>query len=60
MGKKVKVKVEGALPKLQLDMPLNEEQIQAIKQCLGKKRLKITLNKVDIVKGRLGDGWKYD
>jgi hypothetical protein len=53
------VKVQGA-SKLTLDMPLDARKIKAIQRCIAKGTLKITVNKVDLSTGKLGDGWLYD
>lgn len=50
----------STIPKLKLDMPLDEKKIAAIQRCLKKGRLSITIGKVDLATGRLGDGWLYD
>lgn len=55
-----KVQVTGALPKLKLSMPLDEKQIEAIKRCLAKGRVEITMTNVDLAKGRLGESYLYD
>lgn len=55
-----KLLVTGALPKVKLSMPLDEKQIEAVKRCLAKGRLEITMTNVDLAKGRLGEGWLYD
>jgi hypothetical protein len=46
--------------KLTMDMPLDATKVKAIQRCIAKGSLKITLNKVDLSTGRLGDGWLYD
>lgn len=48
------------IPKITLDMPLDEKRIKAIQKCLEKGRLRVVVNKVDLATGRLGDGWLYD
>ena len=53
------VKVQGP-SKLTLDMPLDARKIKAIQRCIDKGTLKITMNKVDLSTGKLGDGWLYD
>lgn len=54
------VKVEGALPKLTLNMPLDARKIKAIQKCLDKGTLNITVSKLDLAAGRLGGAWLYD
>jgi anti-sigma28 factor (negative regulator of flagellin synthesis) len=52
--------VTGTLPKLTLDMPLDARKIKAIQKCIEKGSLKITVSKVDLAAGRIGDAWLYD
>jgi hypothetical protein len=54
------VAVVGPIPKLKIDMPLDARKIQAIQRCIEKGTLSITVSKVDLATGRLGDGWLYD
>ena len=46
--------------KVTLNMPLDAKKAAAIQRCLKKGALRVTLNKVDLATGRLGDGWLYD
>lgn len=61
MAKKTKptVRVEGP-SKLTLEMPLDAKKIKAIQRCVAKGTLKITVNKIDLSTGQLGDSWLYD
>lgn len=54
------ISLMGAIPKLKLDMPLDAKKIKAIQRCLEKGQLTITVGKVDLAAGRIGDGWLYD
>jgi hypothetical protein len=54
------INLEGGIPKLSLEMPLDEARIQAIHKCLEKGHLSIHLSQVDLAAGRLGEGWLYD
>ena len=54
------ISVIGNIPKLKLDMPLDARKIKAIQRCLEKGQLSITVSKVDLAAGRIGDGWLYD
>ena len=54
------IAVQGNIPKLKLDMPLDDKKIAAIQRCLAKGRLTITLSRVDLAAGRLGEAWLYD
>jgi hypothetical protein len=56
---KATVKVAGA-SKLTMTMPLDAKKIKAIQRCINKGSLKITINRVDLSTGKLGDGWLYD
>ena len=57
--RKATVKVEGS-QKLTLKMPLDARKIKAIQRCIDKGSLTITVNKVDLAAGKLGDSWLYD
>jgi hypothetical protein len=64
MAKKVRkgtpsIKVQGP-SKLTLNMPLDARKIKAIQRCIEKGTLTLTINKVDLSTGKLGDGWLYD
>ena len=55
------IEVEGHnIPKLTLNMPLDAKRVSAIQRCLEKGELRITVSKVDLAAGRIGDGWIYD
>jgi hypothetical protein len=58
--RRASVKVQGTLPKLTLSMPLDAKKINAIKRCIERGTLKLTVNKVDLSSGRLGEGYEYD
>ena len=55
-----KIQLEGTIPKLHLDMPVDAEKREAIQKCLEKGRLTITVSKVDLASGRMGDPYLYD
>ncbi|HVG35270.1 MAG TPA: hypothetical protein VM911_19540 [Pyrinomonadaceae bacterium] len=50
----------GGIPKLQLDFPINSQKVAAIQRCIAKGKLTVTLSRVDLALGRLGDAWLYD
>lgn len=50
----------GVIPKMKLTMPLDAKKIAAIQRCIQKGTLTVTLSKVDLSRGRLGDPWLYD
>lgn len=54
------VKLEGAIPKMMLDMPVDARKIKAIQKCLDNGTLHITVSKVDLSNGRLGSSYLYD
>jgi hypothetical protein len=54
------INVRGTIPKLSLEMPLDEERIQAIHKCLENGHLSIHLSEVDLAAGRLGEAYLYD
>ena len=58
--RKPKISLKGAIGEMTLDMPLDAKKIQAIQRCIKKGNLKITVKKVDLARGRLGDAWIYD
>ena len=58
--KKPTIEVKGTLPKLTLNMPLDARKIKAIQKCIEKGTLNITVSKVDLAGGRIGDAWLYD
>ncbi len=59
-AKKPSVKLEG-ISKLTLTMPIDETKARAIQRCIDKGTLKITVSKVDLGAGLLGEeAWLYD
>jgi len=54
------ISASGGIPKVTLSMPLDPKRIKAIQRCIAKGTLKITISKVDLATGRIGDGWIYD
>jgi hypothetical protein len=58
--KKATVSIEGAIPKLRMDFPLDQKKIAQIQRCLAKGKLSISVSRVDLASGRLGDPWLYD
>lgn len=54
------IAVTGTIPKLTLNMPLDARKIKAIQKCIEKGSLSITVSKVDLAAGRIGDAWLYD
>ncbi len=54
------ISIEGNIPKLTLNMPLDAKKIAAIQRCMEKGKLSITISKVDLAAGRIGEAWLYD
>jgi anti-sigma28 factor (negative regulator of flagellin synthesis) len=46
--------------KVRLNLPIDAERVEAIKRCLAKGTLTVTLSKADIGRARLGDPYQYD
>jgi hypothetical protein len=44
----------------EIDLPVDAQKVREIQACLAKGRLKITVTKVDLASGRLGNGYLYD
>lgn len=59
-SKRSSVSVSGAIPKMSLTMKLDAKKVAAIKRCLEKGTLTVTVSKVDLAKGRIGESWLYD
>jgi hypothetical protein len=58
--KPVRIAAIGAIPKLTLSMPLDDKKIKAIHKCIENGTLELTLTKVDLAAGSVGDSWLYD
>ena len=58
--KSPRIELKGGIPKLTLQMPLDAKKIKAIQRCIEKGSLTISVSKVDLASGRLGEGWLYD
>ena len=43
-----------------LTFTLDAEKAAAIRRCLAKGTLKVTVNKADLLRGRIRDPWLYD
>jgi hypothetical protein len=54
------IAVTGTIPKLTINMPLDARKIKAIQKCIEKGTLSITVSKVDLAAGRIGEAWLYD
>jgi hypothetical protein len=54
------IRVGGSIPKITLEMPLDEKKIKEIQKCIEKGHLRLTISKVDLVAGKIADPWLYD
>jgi anti-sigma28 factor (negative regulator of flagellin synthesis) len=54
------ITLKGAIPKMTLELPLDDDKIAQIKRCIAKGKMSISVSRVDLIKGRLGDPYKYD
>lgn len=59
-AKKGTRKAVASRAKVSLKLPVDAEKVEAIKRCLAKGTLTVTLSKADIGRARLGDPYKYD
>lgn len=59
-AKSASIALSGAIPKMHLSMPLDAKKIAAIKRCIDKGTLTVTLSKVDLSGGKLSGPWLYD
>jgi anti-sigma28 factor (negative regulator of flagellin synthesis) len=50
----------GPIPEIHLSMPLDDKKIKAIQKCIEKGTLEVTINRVDLASGEVGDPWLYD
>ena len=59
-AKKTSAKKSAAPATQKIEFALNAERIAAIKKCLAKGTLRVTVTKTDLLKGRVKDPWLYD
>jgi len=57
---KPSIAVRGSIPQMSLSMPLDASKIKAIQRCIAKGQLTITVSKVDLAAGKIGEAWIYD
>jgi anti-sigma28 factor (negative regulator of flagellin synthesis) len=53
-------KAAAATGRATLKFPINAAQVEAIKRCLAKGTLTVTVSKADLSRARVGDPYKYD
>jgi anti-sigma28 factor (negative regulator of flagellin synthesis) len=58
--KKTDKKTVAAAATVKLNFPIDAEKAEAIKRCLAKGSLTVTMSKADLGRARLGDPYKYD
>ena len=58
--KKTSTKKAATAAKQKLEFTLDAERIAAIKRCLDKGTLRVTVSKADLSRGRIRDPWLYD
>jgi anti-sigma28 factor (negative regulator of flagellin synthesis) len=59
-AKKGAKKSAAATAKVRLDFPIDAERVEAIKRCLAKGTLRVTVSKADLGRARLRDPYLYD
>jgi anti-sigma28 factor (negative regulator of flagellin synthesis) len=62
LAKSVSSKLQPISSKLQLDLAIDASKVAAIKRCIEKGQLSITISRVNLTAGRvrLSDPYKYD
>ena len=53
-------KKAAATARATLKFPIDAAQVEAIKRCLAKGTLTVTVSKADLSRARVGDPYKYD
>ena len=51
---------KAVVGRVKLDFPIDAGKVEAIKRCLAKGSLKVTVTKADLLRGRLRDPYLYD
>ena len=46
--------------RVKLNFPIDAERVEAIKRCLAKGTLRVTVSKADLLRARLRDPYLYD
>jgi anti-sigma28 factor (negative regulator of flagellin synthesis) len=49
-----------AAAKQKIEFALDPERVAAIKRCLDKGTLRVTVSRADLLRGRVKDPWLYD
>jgi len=53
-------KAAAATGRATLKFPIDATKVEAIKRCLAKGNLTVTVSKADLGRARMGDPYKYD
>lgn len=59
-AKKSATKKAAVAGRATLKFPVSADQAEAIKRCLAKGSLTVTVSKADLSRARVGDPYKYD
>jgi anti-sigma28 factor (negative regulator of flagellin synthesis) len=59
-AKKTSAKKATAAARVSLSFPVDAKKVEAIRRCLAKGTLKVTVTKADLLRGRLRDPYLYD
>ena len=57
---KTSAKKATTAAKHRVEFALDPEKVAAIQRCLEKGTLRVTVNRADLLKGRVKDPWLYD
>lgn len=55
-----KKSTKATAAKQKIEFALNPERVAAIKRCLDKGTLRVTISRADLLRGRVKDPWLYD
>jgi anti-sigma28 factor (negative regulator of flagellin synthesis) len=59
-AKKTSAKKATTAARVSLSFPIDAKKVEAIRRCLAKGSLKVTVSKADLLRGRLRDPYLYD
>jgi len=55
-----KKSTKATAAKQKIEFALDPERVAAIKRCLDKGTLRVTVSRADLLRGRVKDPWLYD
>ena len=55
-----KKSTKATTAKQKIEFALDPERVAAIKRCLDKGTLRVTVSRADLLRGRVKDPWLYD